>query len=83
MNNKSYQQIFDRFGVMFPEFKEDINDWYKSTFTKEVRGVIIQLKNGCYIFFGTIRDDDDKWTWVAYLDMSNETKQKLDVTTEE
>lgn len=83
MNNRSYQQIFDQFGVMFPEFSEEIDAWFTSIFNKENRGVVIRLKNGCYIFFGTIRDEDNNWTWVAYLDMSDETKQKLEVKTEE
>lgn len=83
MNNRSYQQIFDQFNVMFPEFKKDLDGWFKSIFNKENRGIVIRLKNGCYIFFGTIRDENNNWIWVAYLDMSNETKRKLEAKMEE
>lgn len=83
MNNKSYQQIFDQFGVMFPEFSEDIIRWHRLSFNKEVRDIVLWLKNGCSIIFGTIRDEDENWMWIASLDMSNETKQKLEVKTEE
>lgn len=83
MNNKSYQQIFDHFNELFPEFKQSVKDWSKCQFDNEIRMVQIQLKNGCYIYFGTMRDEDSEWTWIANLDMSDKTKEKLGVTAEE
>ena len=86
MNNKSYQQLHDEFEAMFPEFVKSVKDWTKLCFDKETRMVQFLLKNGCYILFGTMRDTDGEWTWIANLDMSDKTKEKLGVeveTTEE
>lgn len=83
MNNKSYQQIFDQFNVMFPEFTQNIVGWDKCLFKNDVRMVVIRLENGCYIYFGTTKDDDDEWTWIASLYMSDKTQEILGVTAEE
>ncbi len=83
MENKSYQQLYGKFNELFPEFKQSVKSWEKCQFDSEVRMVQIQLKNGCYIYFGTMRDEDSDWTWIANLDMSEKTKEKLGVTEEE
>ena len=78
MNNKSYQQIFDQFVEFFPEFKQSVKTWGKCKFDSEMRIVAIALKNGCWIYFGTVKDGDD-WVWNAHLDMSDKTKLKLGI----
>lgn len=82
MSNKSYQQIFDHFNELFPEFKQSVKEWGKCQFDSEIRMVHISLKNGCYIYFGTTRGEDGEWTWSANLDMSDKTKEKLGITEE-
>lgn len=82
MNNKSYQQIYDKFNELFPEFKKSVKTWGKCQFDSEIRMVGIMLKNGCWIYFGTVKDSDE-WTWCAQLDMSDKTKLKLGIDMDE
>lgn len=84
MNNKSYNQIWEQFQMMFPEFKKSVKEWTKDQFNKNWRTILIALKNGCRIYFGTFKvDDDQEWSWIATIDMSDKTKTKLGVYPED
>ena len=83
MDNKSYQQIYNKFEECFPEFKQSIKEWKKCQFDKEARMVKVNFKNGCCVYFGTMKDEDGEWTWIANLDMCDKTKEKMGILPEE
>ena len=71
LSNKSYQKLYESFEQMYPEFKSSVKEWVKCSFTKDERTIEIALKNGCYICFGTVKDEVDGWVWIADLNMSD------------
>lgn len=73
----SYQDIYESFLNLFPEWKQSVKNWVKDGFAPVRRTVLITMKNGIQIRFGCYKEEDGEWTWAGYIVPSQKTKDKL------
>lgn len=78
VKNTSYQNLFDSFVNVFPEWKNSVKEWKKDEFSKHRRTILITMKNGICIRFGSyITEDGGAWVWSTYAIPSDKTREKF------
>ena len=73
----SYQDIFENFKELFPEWVKSIKEWSKDGFNSVRRTILVTLKNGIQIRYGCRKENDGEWVWSANAIPSEKTKKEL------
>ena len=79
--NNSYNSLYESFLIAFPEFKRQVVDWERCTFTAMDRHIKINLKNKCKFFFGCVKCNNE-WVWYCTVEPSDDLIAKYDIKTE-
>lgn len=75
----SYDNLYASFVNLLPEWKQSVKEWSKDHFDKNRRTILVTMKNGIMIRFGCYREDDNQWTWQAFVVPSIKTQEKLGI----
>ena len=74
----SYQDIYDSFENLFPEWIKGIKEWAKDGFNSTRRTILVTMKNGIRIRFGCYKEEGN-WVWQGFVLPSEKACKKHDI----